>query len=167
MKYTLAPGYRVDFIAHAPLHKFKGWVTREVEAQIDIDVLNQRFDVTAFGPVQSFDTGNKQKNRAVMDFMMPGKFPNACVDVNQCTNFKEIGENRYQITVLMILEIMGIRRQMPVTFTAVQEDESFFIEAAFKWSFSAYGLKAPRLLFLKVRDIVDIKASAQLVLAKN
>ncbi len=56
---------------------------------------------------------------------------------------------------------MGQRRQLPVEFVIIRNGHGFSIDLAYKWSFKAYGLKAPRLLFLTVRDIVDISGKGE------
>ena len=58
---------------------------------------------------------------------------------------------------------MDQRRQLPVSFIITRGNSGFSIDLDFKWSFKAYGLKAPRLLFLTVRDIVDISGNGEFV----
>jgi hypothetical protein len=71
------------------------------------------------------------------------------------------------MTVLGILELSGIRRQLPIVCMVTKNDEMMIIDLQFKWSFKAYGMKAPRLLFMTVRDIVDIKAHLEFILVKD
>jgi hypothetical protein len=52
---------------------------------------------------------------------------------------------------------------LPVDFRIIRDDQGFSIDLDYKWSFKAYGLKAPRLLFLTVRDIVDISGKGKFI----
>jgi len=167
MKYTLSENFRVDFIAHAPMHTFKGWTFKGIDAEMEVD-----FDALELSGIHAtaetcfFDTGNEDRNQAMKAYMSSDRFPKALVETAQSTQFEKLDEEMYKISPLIILEFMGIRKQMPVTFIAVREKNKIKIDVELKWSFKAYGLKAPRLLFLTVRDIVEIKGSGEFHLVK-
>jgi hypothetical protein len=83
--------------------------------------------------------------------------------LTEVKTFNRLDDTRYQIKALAVLEFMGQRRQLPVDFNITRNGRGFSIDLDYKWSFKAYGLKSPRLLFLTVRDIVDISGKGEFV----
>ncbi len=159
---------RLNFIAYAPMHKFAGWANGGLRGSIDID-----FDSLTLTSIQVvldtsfFDTGDNIKNKEIVDFFSLDKYPEASFIMTQCQNFSKVQNNRYHLTVLGILEFSAISRQLPITCILNKDGERLHLDLQFKWSFKAYGLKAPTLLFLKVRDIVDIKAHLEFTLENS
>ncbi len=127
---------------------------------MDIDFENLTIvRAKAVAQVSCFDTGDKLKNLAMMEYIRWKKIPEASVEMTQMEEFTPIDESRYKVSIQAVLTFMGIQRTIPLTFSIVRKDEGIKVDLVFKWSFKAYGLKAPQLLFLKVRDIVDIKGT--------
>lgn len=158
MTYELTPEFRVDFTAYAPMHTFKGWTLEGVTGCIEMDpgtgtVLNAH----ATARTRFFNTNDEERNRAMADYIQPDSWPEARIDMTVCKKVVELGNSRFRADVLAVLEFMGVRRQLPVTLTAALSTTGVDVELSLKWSFRAYGLKAPRLLFLTVRDIVNIR----------
>ncbi len=136
--FSLTPDFQVDFTAYAPLHTFRGWTNKGVEARMDIDFENLTIiRAKAVAQVSCFDTGDKLKNLAMMEYIRWKKIPEASLEMTEAEEFTNL----------------------PLSFTIIRKDQGIKVDLAFKWSFKAYGLKAPQLLFLKVRDIVDIKGT--------
>lgn len=159
MKYLLTQNSRINFTAHAPLHSFKGWAARGLEGRMEIDFeacLLEQTRITL--ATRWFDTGDIHKNRAMQDFFHLAEHPQAGFVMTECREFNRLEENRFRITVLGILDFAGIRRQMVITSLLTRTGDLISMDLRFKWSFTAFGLKPPRLLFLTVRDIVDIQA---------
>lgn len=160
--FTMTSGYRVDFTAYAPMHTFKGWSVEGIEASIGIDFnAGTVTHARAVARTEHFDTGDAERNMAMETYIQTGAYPEASVEMTEVKAFTAIGDNRYQVTVLAVLEFMARRRQLPLNFTVALTDDGLAVDLAFKWSFKAYGLKAPRLLFLTVRDIVDISGHGE------
>ncbi|WP_020586297.1 YceI family protein [Desulfobacter curvatus] len=162
--YRLTGNYDVGFTAYAPLHTFKGWTRQDVEAQIGIN-----FDTATISYARAraqtccFDTGFDDRNKAMADYMQIEKYPESSIELTEVKAFTRLDDTRLQIDALAVLEFMGQRRQLPVNFFITRNGSGFSIGLDFKWSFKAYGLKAPRLLFLTVRDIVDISGKGEFV----
>ncbi len=159
MKYKVTDKSRVDFTAQAPMHTFKGWAVEGMKGDlhIDFDSLElQHIEVSV--DANCFDTGDTDKNKAMKDFFTLDSHPEASFLMTECREFCRMADNSYKMTVLGILELAGIRRQLPITCMVKKNDTRINIDLQFKWSFKAYGMTAPRLLFMTVRDIVDIKA---------
>ncbi len=159
MKYRLAENSRADFIAYAPMHTFKGWVVKGLTGQLDIDTETLVPSVIqAEARTECFDTGDGERNKAMMDFFHFEKHPLASFTLTQCNASRKSGQNSCRATLVGVLELAGIQRQLPITTDIQRAEERLTMDLKFKWSFKAYGIKAPRLLFLTVRDIVDISA---------
>jgi len=141
------------------MHTFKGHTTEDVEAEIEIDFNALTLDsARARADVRKFTTLDADRDKAMQAFMDPDANPEAAIEMTKVEAFEQIDDRHYRIQCLAILTFMGIRRQMPVAFSLCRDGNSgFTIDVTFKWSFQAYGLKAPRLLFLTVRDIVEIR----------
>ncbi len=166
--YTLSRDFRVDFTAYAPFHTFKGWSIKGIDAQISIDFQHlEILNASATAQTRFFDTGYADRNKAMVDYMQQEKFPEASVEMTECKEFVLQDDGRYRADILAVLEFIGERRQLPITFYVAKESGKITIDLAFKWSFKAYGLKAPRLLFLTVRDIVDIRGRGGFVLVHD
>ncbi len=164
--FILTPNFQVDFTAYAPLHTFKGWTNKGVEARMDIDFDNLTIvQAKAIAQVSCFDTGDKERNQAMMDYIRSEEIPEASLEMTQVEEFSAIDESRYKVSIRAILTFMGIKRNLPLSFTITRTDGGIQVDLFFKWSFKAYGLKAPQLLLLKVRDIVDIKGTGFLEFA--
>lgn len=166
MIYTLdEQASKANFIAYAPMHKFKGWVKEGLKGAIDIDLsANILTNIEAVAKTEAFDTGDVERNKAMEDYFSLQDHLETSFVMTECKSFKKRGGNAYQLTVLGILDFAGIRRQLPISCNVKEGDDGRIIfDLAFKWSFKAYGLKVPRLLFLTVRDIVDINAHLEFV----
>ena len=159
MKYKVTDKSRVDFTAQAPMHTFKGWASKSMQGEITIDFDSlelQHIEVAV--ETNSFNTGDADKNKAMKDFLNLESHPQASFIMTECREFCRMSDTSYKMTVLGILELAGIRRQLPITCVVKNNDKEIAIDLQFKRSFKAYGMKAPRLLFMTVRDIVDIQA---------
>ncbi|PIE72159.1 MAG: hypothetical protein CSA20_09165 [Deltaproteobacteria bacterium] len=162
MKYSLTANSRADFIAYAPLHTFKGWAVEGMTGAIDIDFETMTLNhLEATAQTALFDTGYADRNTAMFDFFGWEKHPETSFTLTQCQEFTKIDDALYRLTIQGILDFSGIKRQLPVKCTLRRKGEKLWLEMKCKWSFKAYGLKAPRLLFMTVRDIVDISAGLE------
>ncbi|WP_321495677.1 hypothetical protein [uncultured Desulfobacter sp.] len=163
-EYSLTDNFDVRFTAYAPLHSFKGWARQGVEARIGID-----FEAGAISYARAraqtcrFDTGFADRNKAMADYLQIDKYSESSIELAEVQAFTRLNDDRFQIDALAVLEFMGQRRQLPIKFFITRKDNGLSIALDFKWSFKAYGLKAPRLLFITVRDIVDISGKGEFV----
>ncbi|PIE65364.1 MAG: hypothetical protein CSA26_03305 [Desulfobacterales bacterium] len=159
MKYCLTEKCRVDFVAYAPMHTFKGWTTKGLSGFVDVDFSKKRLHhIEAVSLTEFFDTGYDDRNKAMVDFFDLKRNSESSFTMTECREFSDAGKSVYKVVVLGILDFAGIRRQLPLTCYLKDNGDMITLDISFKWSFKAYGIKAPRLLFLTVRDIVDISA---------
>ncbi len=159
MKYIIEPEKsRASFVAYAPMHKFKGWTTNSIVGQVEVDADSGEIrSFTARAATMEFETGDNSRNKAMQDYFSFTKYPETSFHTTAPVTLKKRG-NKWQGEIIGILELAGVRRQLPVNCIFYMEDELPVFEFSLKWSFTAFGMKVPRLLFLTVRDIVDISA---------
>ncbi len=168
MRYDLTENSRANFIAYAPMHTFKGWITQGMKGGLDINFEKMELGhIEASALTEYFDTGYPDRNKVMVDFFDWEKNPLTSFTMTECLEFEKIGDSLYKLTVLGILDFAGIKRQLPIRCNMRHEANRIWLDLKFKWSFKAYGIKAPRLLFLTVRDIVDISSSLEFTLANE
>lgn len=161
MEYILdAQKSTAAFVAYAPMHSFKGWVEKGgLKGRLAFDpekgVLKA---IEAAADTGSFETGDADRNKAMDDFFHLKDHPETSFLMTEVKSQKAGAGGKQTVSLVGILEFAGIRRQLPINCTIMVNDGTISFDLTFKWSFKAFGLKAPRLLFLTVRDIVDIKA---------
>jgi len=146
------------------MHTFKGWAIRGLRGKINIDFEQlslHHAQVTL--ETRYLDTGDDDKNRAMRNFFKLDQHPETGFVMTECRELCQLKNNKYKMTVLGILDFVSIRRQLPITAMLTVQKEKIIMDLHFKWSFKAYGLKPPRLLFMTVRDIVDIKAHLEFI----
>lgn len=61
-----------------------------------------------------------------------------------------------------VLALHGVQKQVTIPVTIEQKDEQLTLNATFSIKMSEYGITPPALLFLTVRDEVDIRVNLQL-----
>ena len=164
MKYVLTDNSRVDFVAHAPLHAFKGWAIGGLQAEAEIDVDQGTLQcLRAEVETRCFDTADRERTRAMSRYFALPDHPRAGFSLSECREFRYLGGNRWRTAMLGVLDFVDIRRQLPLTGLLQMANGRLLWDLQCKWSFKAYGLKAPRMLFLAVRDIVDIAAHLEFI----
>jgi polyisoprenoid-binding protein YceI len=155
---------KASFIAYAPMHKFKGWVDKGLAGTLEVDTQDFAItDILALAKTCTFDTGDADRNKAMEDFFELKAHTETSFKMTELKSLQALGKNKYKATVLGILDFAGIKRQLPIVCSVENKGERIVFDIAVKWSFKAYGLKAPRLLFLTVRDIVDIGAHLEFI----
>lgn len=159
MKYFIeSEKSRADFVACAPMHKFAGWAVNTILGQLEVDLeKGEILNFVARASTTDFETGDASRNKAMNDYFLFAKYPETSFHSTEPTVLKRRGELWYG-ELIGILELAGVRRQLPVSCVLRVEQELPVLQLSLKWSFKAFGMKAPRLLFLVVRDIVDINA---------
>ncbi len=158
--YTITGASRVDFTAYAPMHAFKGWTVRDLTGHIEVDFENQTIkEFSAVASTLAFETADAERTQAMKDYFHFAKHPQASFQMTECRQFQRSGERGLQATVAGALELSGVRRLVPIVCAIQNKENDLHMQLRLKWSFNAYGLKAPRLLFLTVRDIVDIQGN--------
>nr|WP_320012568.1 YceI family protein [uncultured Desulfobulbus sp.] len=164
MKYVLTDNSRVNFVAHAPLHRFKGWAEKGVQGGLEIDLAGGVVrSLHAEVETSCLQTPDQERTQAMRQFFNFADHPYATFKLAQEAALRPVGTDRWNTQMPGILSFVDIHRQLPVKGMLRRENERLIWELQCKWSFKAYGLKAPRLLMLTVRDIVDISARLEFI----
>jgi len=165
LNYLLSDSNRVDFVARAPLHAFTGWCARGLRGEASIDWNKGRVEKLWAGVnTGDFQTTDPERTQAMSRYFSFPDHPRATFSMTECRDFQKQGGNHWRTSMLGILDFVGVRRQLPVQGALRSTQEGLLhLELRCKWSFKAFGIKAPRLLFLTVGDIVDITAQLQLI----
>jgi hypothetical protein len=159
VNYQLTEACRVDFTAYAPLHLFKGWTEEGLSGEIAVDLANRRLDnFAATAETLSFTTADRQRTEAMRDYFFLREHRQTSFRLSEPCALADAGQGRYRGVMVGVLEFAAIRRQMPLTCLLHRTPAGITMSVSGRWSFKAFGLRAPRLLFLTVRDIVDISA---------
>ena len=157
MKYLIKDESIVNFIAYAPLHKFRGKVEDGFSGFIDIDLeKNTLKEIDIEVKTEFFTTGDKLKDKELHKYISSEDIKVASFKSKELRSFKKVKDNIYQIDLLGVLNFMNIERDLKLKFKIVHKEDSIYTELDFNWSFKNFGLKAPQLLFLKVKDKVSI-----------
>ncbi len=159
MRYRIDPEKsRASFVAYAPMHKFKGWTTNSIVGQAEVNA--DSGEITNFiarAATMEFETGDTSRNKAMQQHFSFARYPATSFHTTAPVALKKRG-NKWQGEITGLLELAGVRRQLPVNCILYMEEGLPVFEFSLKWSFTAFGMKVPRLLSLTVRDIVDISA---------
>ena len=135
-----------------------------MEGLIEIDFSSQTIvRARAEALTACFDTGDPERNRAMADYMQVTTYPRASIEMTACRELVRLDDTRFRAAVTAELNFVGKRQYLPLTFYINMSQASFEVEMDFRWSFKDHGLKAPSLLFLKVRDHVDIRGKGVFV----
>jgi polyisoprenoid-binding protein YceI len=169
MIYTLNnKNSKIEFMATAPFHKFKGWSKKGFEGKLDIDFENNIInDINIVIKTEYFETGDRLKNKEMQKYIKSNLIPDSSFKL---LNFKKMNQTSsssnktsYNILVDGLLSFMDIKREIELNIHAYKMDEYLFADVTFDWSFKNYGLKPPQILFIKVKDIVKISAHLEFI----
>lgn len=164
MKYVLTDNSRVDFLAHAPLHGFKGWAIKGLQGELEADLAVCTLQgLWATVETCCFDTADPERTTAMSRYFALPEHPRAAFRLSESPGLQPLTNGGWRTKMLGVLDFVDIRRQLPVSGTFKMQGERLLCDLQCKWSFKAYGIKAPRLLMLTVRDIVDIKAHLEFI----
>jgi len=164
MKYRIDEAKsKIEFKATAPFHKFKGWSEKGFEGEIDIDFKNNIInDIEVIIKTEFFETGDKLKNHEMQKYIKSNKIPNASFKLSEFKKMIKLevypDAESYEIIVIGVLSFMNIERELELNIKASKTEDRLYADVYFDWSFKNYKLKPPHILFIKLKDIVNISA---------
>jgi polyisoprenoid-binding protein YceI len=159
----------VKFISDAPGEKIEG-ITDKIDGYLfwqGTDTLNTSelfFEVD----LNSIDTGIGLRNRHMRDnYLETDKFPFArysakAAGIKWSTN----GEN-FEVQTRGKLLLHGVERDVDVDGTVSPVEDGFLIECRFDIALSDYEIKIPKLMFLKVSEIIALEVRFHVEEAKE
>ncbi len=158
MEYFVSGNNRVDFTAYAPMHTFTGWAREGLEGVIDIDMEQVQLNkLSATANTLDFTTGDPERTKAMGEYFNFDQHPQSSFVMSECRSLTRQKSGILNAEIVGVLDFVGIRRQLPLQCMLTNHGNRIDFDLSFKWSFKAFGMKVPRLFFLTVRDIVDIR----------
>lgn len=116
-------------------------------------------------PVDGMDTGNEDRDAQMRKMFQGDRFPRihgTIRDVNIDAVRRQIA-NEGKAVLDLALRIRDVERKVPATVTALKEkDGRVKFDVAFPVSLKDFGLKAPRFLFIRVHDRVEVRGNVRL-----
>ncbi len=106
--------------------------------------------------IADFRSDNSERDEHMDKMFESSKYPEISLDIQR---IRKQG-SRYMISG--ILQMHGVRRPITVAADIVKKNGAFQITSYFNVKVSDYGMEPPTLLFLSVRDRVDIHAGLTL-----
>lgn len=131
----------------------------EVTAVLDGDVLK----VMARAPVNSFNSGNANRDAHTLEVVEAGKFPMVTVRAMMAKFTLPAPGPAQDFTIPGEVEFHGIKVRVPVT-AHIQAVDAQNITVAFEFtdSLDAHHVERPELLFVKVDDAMRVAGHAKL-----
>lgn len=148
-----------------PLHSVDG-VSRAVEARARLPG-DGSVQVAVRARVASFDSGNSNRDAHMLEVTEAARLP----FVQFSGTATGIQTDRYpaelDVPLTGTLEFHGVSREVSVTAKVrFESPERAEVAATFPVSLKAYGVKRPSLLFVAVKDRIEITAHLSLALER-
>lgn len=115
-------------------------------------------------PVDGMDTGNADRDAQMRDMFQVEKFPRihgAVRDIDVDAVRRAMAKEGRAVLEL-VLRIRGVERRIPTAVTALREQGNRVeLEVEFPISLKDFGLKPPRILFIRVRDRIEVRGNVR------
>ena len=157
-------GNRVRFTSQTTLDNFAGETNR-----IDGYILFAGSDSLAASEIHleveldQLDTGISLRNRHMRENALEtDKFPLA-VYHGKATAVRQDAPDHYLVTATGTLTLHGEEKEMTVTATVQVSGRKARIEAEFSVRLAEYSIRVPKVMFLKVNEIIPVKVDFTIV----
>jgi hypothetical protein len=161
-------GCDIRFFARATLHDFSGTAAclpfsaapargpggSTVISSVELQV-----------PVDGMDTGNAERDAQMRDMFQAGRFPRIRGTVRDIDvkAVREAMAREGRAVLDLLLGIRDVERRIPAAVTALREEGNRVeLEVEFPVSLKEFGLKPPRILFIRVRDRVEVRGNVRI-----
>lgn len=154
-------GNLVKFISEAPMETITG-VTDKIDGYVvwngedplkDSELL---FQVDLNG----LDTGIGLRNRHMREnYLETDQFPMARFSGKAVRFEKTADGGSYEVSVEGSMTIHGVEKAMTIDGQVKNEDGLYLATCSFQVSLSDYGIKIPKLMFMKLNEIIKIELS--------
>ena len=159
-RYTLnAPESRLQIVAYAPMHRVEiessglsGWIELDVEA-------GQVTGGEIVAPLSDLTGGDRTKDRELNKFLKTRQHGSATLTLAPSDLTVDGSNVSFDVTGDMAFQ----GRTIPVNVRAsgTLSDGGIRGDARFSWKLTNMGLKPPKLLFIKVKDDIDLVVSVR------
>lgn len=147
----------VKFRSKAPIEDFDG-ITGKIDGFLfsEGDNLLEKSELYFEVDLNSIDTGIGLRNRHMREnYLETDKFPYAYY-VGKLVKAESANENVINVTAEGTMFIHGERNPLTVTGILTKEAAGFRIKTDFKISLTDYKIKIPKLMMMKLNEVVDL-----------
>lgn len=150
---------QVKFISDAPLESFDG-ITEKIDGYVlwDGDALINKSEFYFEVDLASLDTGMGLRNRHMRDnYLQTDDFPYAEY-AGKITGMERIdGKETWHVSTEGKLKIHGIEKNVTIEGTVSREDDSYHVQSEFNVKLTDYNIKVPKLMFMKLNEIIRLE----------
>lgn len=166
--FAMATEYQVDkskdnlvkFTSHTQVQDFDG-TTKNIDGYLyydDTDLLKNSelyFEVD----LRTLDTGIGLRNRDMReDYLETDKYPMAHYK-GKIVKADKVSDSEYKVTVDGSMFIHGVTKPLKVNGTMKTSGSGYTVNTKFGVRLSDYNIKIPKLMFLKVSEVIDLIAN--------
>lgn len=142
----------IAYTGRSVLHGFTG-VSHGVTGSLIIDMANphdSRIEIVA--PVQSFDSGNRNRDSDMLDAVDVNDYP----DVRfVSTQVAPAGEGIWNVKGTLTFH--GVTRPIEVPVQVAAHEGAFEAQGHFEVSLTEYGVRRPRLMLIPISDVIEVE----------
>lgn len=148
----------VTFISDAPFEDIEG-VTNNIDGYIfwaGNDTLNSSDFYFEVG-LNNLDTGIGLRNRHMRDnYLETGKYPTAKYR-GKLSEIKKNGENEYEIKTTGKFFIHGSEKEVSIIGKITVTENLYHVQCKFEIKLTDFKIKVPKLMFMKISEIIDLR----------
>lgn len=111
-------------------------------------------------PIRSFDSGNRNRDRNMLQVMHVARYPDAVLDIqsiNWTSKRAEGGKTTAEGTAKGNLTLNGTTKPVDVQLSGFAEGDRLSVDALFSFLLSDYSIERPSLLFRPIDDQVKLE----------
>jgi polyisoprenoid-binding protein YceI len=163
--FALATEYQVDkskdnlvkFTSHTQIQDFDG-TTKNIDGYLynDGNDLASKSDLYFEVDLRTLDTGIGLRNRDMReDYLETDKYPMAHFK-GKVVNVSKISDNEYKVSADGNMFIHGVTKPLKVNGTMKPSGNGYIINTKFDVKLSDYNIKIPKLMFLKLSEVINL-----------
>jgi polyisoprenoid-binding protein YceI len=140
----------LTYVLDHPMHLIKG-VNRDFECKVDLadDTVSSMIRVSA--RVRDFNSGNSSRDSHALEAVDGMKYPRVAFAS------RSVKRDSAGYTVAGDLTFHGVTRPVEMHVVPGEAKDRITIKGAFTIRLSDYGVKAPSLLFIKIKDEMTLR----------
>lgn len=166
--FAMATEYQVDkskdnlikFTSHTQVQDFDG-TTKNIDGYLfhDGNDLSEKSELYFEVDLRTLDTGIGLRNRDMReDYLETDKYPMAHFK-GKLINASKVSEGDYNVTAEGSMFIHGVTKPLKVTGTMKSSGSGYIVNTKFEVKLSDYKIKIPKLMFLKVSEVINLSGN--------
>lgn len=150
---------QVKFISDAPLESFEG-ITDKIDGYVlfDGDELLNKSEFYFEVDLASLDTGMGLRNRHMREnYLHTDEFPYAKYSGRVTKSEKIAGKDAWHVSTVGKLMIHGIEKNVAIEGTVSRDGKSYHVKSEFSVKLPDYKIKVPKLMFMKINEVIKLE----------